>query len=295
LQYPNFNFLWQSNRKPGNDWTLTLNHRAHWRDKLHEIIFGHSTFAGRLFDLALLILIILGVLTVLLDSVRNIHDAYGPYLEAGEWIVTGLFTVEYAARLACAPSAWRYATSFFGIVDLLAILPVYLGVFFGITHTFTLVRTLRLLRVFRILKLTQFLGEATVLKLALRASLPKITVFLFTVLTAVILVGAMMYQIESEQNGFTSIPTAMYWAIVTVTTVGYGDISPHTVLGRFIASILMVLGYGIIAVPTGIFSFELARTSSRPALRLCPGCALTLHDTDASHCKHCGQVLPSAS
>jgi voltage-gated potassium channel len=272
-----------------------LNHRAHWRDRLNEIIFGHFTSAGRLFDLALLILIILGVLTVLLDSVRNIHDAYGPYLEAGEWIVTGLFTLEYAARLACTLSAWRYATSFFGIVDLLAVLPVYLGVFFGITHTFTLVRTLRLLRVFRILKLTQFLGEATVLKLALRASLPKITVFLFTVLTAVILVGAMMYQIEGEQNGFTSIPAAMYWAIVTVTTVGYGDISPHTVLGRFIASILMVLGYGIIAVPTGIFSFELARTSSRPALRLCPGCALTLHDRDASHCKHCGQVLPSAS
>ena len=164
-----------------------MNHRAQWRGKLHEIIFCNFTFAGRLFDLALLILIILGLLTVLLDSVRNIHDAYGPYLQAGEWIVTGLFTLEYAARLACAPNAWRYATSFFGIVDLLAILPVYLGVFFGVTHTFTLVRTLRLLRVFRILKLTQFLGEATVLKLALRASLPKITVFLFTVLTVVIL------------------------------------------------------------------------------------------------------------
>jgi voltage-gated potassium channel len=275
------------------DWTLTLNHRAHWRGKLHEIIFGHFTFAGRLFDLALLILIILGVLTVLLGSVRNLHDAYGPYLQAAEWIVTGLFTLEYAARLACAPNARRYATSFFGIVDLLAVLPVYLGVFFGITHTFTLVRTLRLLRVFRILKLTQFLGEATALKLALRASFPKITVFLFTVLTVVILVGAMMYQIEGEQNGFTSIPAAMYWAIVTVTTVGYGDISPHTVLGRFIASILMVLGYGIIAVPTGIFSFELARTATRAAPRLCPGCALTLHDGDATHCKHCGQVLPS--
>jgi voltage-gated potassium channel len=272
-----------------------FDHRAHWRDKLHEIIFGHFTFAGRLFDLALLILIILGLLTVLLDSVRNLHDAYGPYLQAAEWIVTGLFTLEYAARLACAPNAWRYAASFFGIVDLIAFVPVYLGIFFGITHAFTLIRTLRLLRVFRILKLTQFLGEATALNLALRASLPKITVFLFTVLTVVILVGAMMYQIEGEQNGFTSIPAAMYWAIVTVTTVGYGDISPHTVLGRFIASILMVLGYGIIAVPTGIFSFELARTASSPAPRLCPGCNLTLHDRDATHCKHCGQVLPTAS
>ncbi len=271
-----------------------LDNRAHWRDKLYEIIFGHFTFAGRLFDVALLILIILGVLTVLLDSVRNLHDAYGPYLQAAEWIVTGLFTLEYATRLACAPNAWRYATSFFGIVDLVAFVPVYLGIFFGITHSFTLIRTLRLLRVFRILKLTQFLGEATVLKLALRASLPKITVFLFTVLTVVILVGAMMYQIEGEQNGFTSIPAAMYWAIVTVTTVGYGDISPHTVLGRFIASILMVLGYGIIAVPTGIFSFELARTANHAAPRPCPGCALTLHDRDATHCKHCGQVLPIA-
>lgn len=270
-----------------------LDHRAHWRNKLHAVIFGHFTFAGRLFDVALLILILLGVLTVLLDSVRNLHDAFGPDLQAAEWIVTGLFTLEYAARLACAPDAWRYATSFFGIVDLLAFVPVYLGIFFGITHSFTLIRTLRLLRVFRILKLTQFLGEATALKLALRASLPKITVFLFTVLTVVILVGAMMYQIEGEQNGFTSIPAAMYWAIVTVTTVGYGDISPHTVLGRFIASILMVLGYGIIAVPTGIFSFELARTGSQAAPRPCPGCALTLHDRDATHCKHCGQVLPT--
>ncbi len=272
-----------------------VDRRAPWRDKLYQIIFGHLTFAGRLFDLALLVLILLGVLTVLLDSVRSLHDAYGPYLQATEWMVTILFTLEYAARLACAPNAWRYAFSFFGIVDLLAVLPVYLGIFFGITHTFTLVRTLRLLRVFRILKLTQFLGEATALKLALRASLPKITVFLFTVLTIVILVGAMMYQIEGEQNGFTSIPAAMYWAIVTVTTVGYGDISPHTVLGRFIASILMVLGYGIIAVPTGIFSFELARAAGHAGPRLCPGCTFTLHDKDATHCKHCGQLLPTAS
>jgi voltage-gated potassium channel len=271
-----------------------VDHRTHWRDNLHEIIFGHSTPAGRLFDLVLLILILLGVLTVLLDSVRSLHDTYGSYLQATEWVVTALFTLEYAARLFCATDARRYATSFFGIVDLLAIAPVYLGIFFGITHAFTLIRTLRFLRVFRILKLTQFLGEAAALKLAIRASLPKITVFLFTVLTVVILVGAMMYQIEGEQNGFTSIPAAMYWAIVTVTTVGYGDISPHTNLGRFIASILMVLGYGIIAVPTGIFSFELARTSSIAAPRLCPGCALSLHDRDATHCKHCGQLLPSS-
>jgi len=271
-----------------------VHHRAQWRDKLYEIIFGHHTFAGRLFDLVLFILILVGVLTVLLDSVRSVHDAYGGYLQAAEWCVTVLFTVEYVARLLCARDALRYATSFFGIVDLLAVAPVYLGVFFGISHSFTLIRTLRLLRVFRILKLTQFLGEATVLKAAIRASLPKITVFLFTVLTVVIMVGALMYQIEGERYGFTSIPASMYWAIVTVTTVGYGDISPHTVLGRFIASILMVLGYGIIAVPTGIFSLELARSSSMAPTRACVRCGFAQHDRDATHCKHCGEVLPSA-
>src|SRR5271167_2809361 len=271
-----------------------VDHRAHWRDSLHEIIFGHSTPAGRLFDLVLLILILLGVLTVLLDSVRSLHDTYGSYLQATEWVVTALFTLEYAARLLCATDARRYATSFFGIVDLLAFLPVYLGVFFGITHAFTLIRTLRLLRVFRILKLTQFLGEAAVLKLAIRASLPKITVFLFTVLTVVILVGAMMYQIEGEQNGFTSIPAAMYWAIVTVTTVGYGDISPHTVLGRILASMLMIVGYGIIAVPTGIVTFEFARASATGSVRTCFSCGLQPHDQDALHCKRCGALLPDS-
>lgn len=267
--------------------------RARWRDTLYTVIFGHHTFAGRLFDLVLLFLILLGVLTVLLDSVRSIHDAYGAYLEIAEWTVTTLFTIEYIVRLLCAKDPLRYATSFFGIVDLLSVAPVYLGAFFGLSHSFTLIRTLRLLRVFRILKLTQFLGEANALKVAVRASLPKITVFLFTVLTVVIMVGAMMYQIEGEQFGFTSIPAAMYWAIVTVTTVGYGDISPHTVLGRFIASILMVLGYGIIAVPTGIFSFELARTAGQVTTRPCPGCAFALHDKDALYCKHCGHRLPS--
>ncbi len=273
----------------------TLSRRAPWRDELYNIIFGHHTFEGRLFDLVLLFLILLGVLTVLLDSVRSIHDAYGAYLETAEWTVTILFTIEYLVRLLCAQNALRYATSFFGIVDLLAVAPVYLGIFFGLSHSFTLIRTLRLLRVFRILKLTQFLGEANALKVAVRASLPKITVFLFTVLTVVIMVGAMMYQIEGEQFGFTSIPASMYWAIVTVTTVGYGDISPHTVLGRFIASILMVLGYGIIAVPTGIFSFELARTAgpAATATRPCPDCAFTIHDKDATYCKHCGHRLPS--
>jgi voltage-gated potassium channel len=266
-------------------------HRAPWREKWNVIIFGHDTFAGRLFDLLLLIAILLSVLVVLLDSVRTLHDSYGQYFYVAEWSFTVLFTVEYAARLACATNVKRYATSFFGIVDFMAVVPVYLGLVFGITHTFTLARALRLLRIFRILKLTQFMGEATALRIALRASLYKITIFIFAVLTVVILVGALMYQIEGEQNGFTSIPTAMYWAIVTVTTVGYGDISPHTVAGRIIASVLMVLGYGIIAVPTGIVSFEFARASTQLIQRPCPNCSFAFHDKDALHCKRCGSLL----
>lgn len=263
--------------------------RAPWREKWNEIIFGHHTFAGRLFDLVLLILILLSVLTVLLESVSAMRENHGAALRIAEWIFTFLFTVEYLARLATASSASRYARSFFGIVDLLAVAPVYLSFLFGVTHSFSLLRSLRLLRVFRILKLTQFVGEASALGASLLASLRKIVVFLFVVLTIVIIVGALMYQIEGEQNGFTSIPASMYWAIVTVTTVGYGDISPHTVPGRVLACILMILGYGIIAVPTGIVSFELARGTL--VSRFCHACGLRYHDKDASYCKHCGTPL----
>ena len=225
------------------------------------MIFGHDTFAGRLFDVILLTAILLSVLCVLLESVRSIRENYGLYLTIAEWVFTTLFTVEYAARLISAGNAWRYAVSFFGIVDLLAVAPVYLSLFFSVAHSFTVVRSLRLLRVFRILKLSEYVGEATVLRIALQESIRKIIVFLFAVLAIVVIVGAMMYQIEGEANGFTSIPTAMYWAIVTVTTVGYGDISPHTVIGRILASLLMIVGYGIIAVPTGIVTFEFAKAS----------------------------------
>jgi voltage-gated potassium channel len=272
---------------------LQVRPRAPWRDNWNEVIFGHHTFAGRFFDVILLTVILLSVLTVLLDSVRSLHESYGPLFQGAEWCFTLLFTLEYIARLLCATNTKRYVFSFFGIVDFVAVVPVYLGFVFGLAHSFTLVRAIRLLRVFRILKLTQFMGEATALHIALRASLRKITVFLFAVLTVVILVGALMYQIEGESNGFTSIPVAMYWAIVTVTTVGYGDISPHTAPGRVIASILMVLGYGIIAVPTGIVSFELARASTQVTPRPCSGCGLQLHERDAVHCKHCGATLPS--
>jgi len=265
--------------------------RAAWRDKWYAVIFRHDTFGGRLFDVVLLTLILLSVLIVILESVASIRAAYGSYFRIAEWALTGLFTIEYVARLISAKNARRYATSFFGIIDLLAIAPIYLSSLFAVEHSFTVVRSLRLLRVFRILKLTEYVGEATHMRVAIQASIRKITVFLFAVLAIVIIVGALMYQLEGEANGFTSIPTAMYWAIVTVTTVGYGDISPKTVSGRMLASILMILGYGIIAVPTGIVTFEFARASVTDPSRNCPACGLSPHDRDAMFCKHCGVQL----
>jgi len=267
------------------------NSRALWRDKCGEVIFGHETWAGRLFDVVLLTLILLSVLSVLLESVRSISQQYGTILRVAEWTFTGLFTIEYAARLISARNPKNYAISFFGIVDLLAIAPIYLSLLFAAAHSFAVVRSLRLLRVFRILKLTEYIGEATVLRVALQESIRKIVIFLFAVLTIVIIVGALMYQIEGEANGFTSIPTAMYWAIVTVTTVGYGDISPKTVPGRVLASFLMIVGYGIIAVPTGIVTFEFARATSDRTARLCSACGLQSHDRDAAFCKRCGTRL----
>jgi voltage-gated potassium channel len=265
--------------------------RAPWRDKWYVIVFRHDTFSGRLFDVVLLTLILLSVLSVILESVPSLRAAYETFFKTVEWVFTGLFTIEYVVRLISAKNAKRYATSFFGIVDFLAIAPVYLSVLFSIRHSYTVVRSLRLLRVFRILKLSEYVGEATHLQVALQASIRKIIVFLFAVFAIVIIVGAMMYQLEGEANGFTSIPVAMYWAIVTVTTVGYGDISPKTVGGRILASLLMTIGYGIIAVPTGIVTFELARASAAGPLRVCPGCGLSIHESDALFCKRCGAQL----
>jgi voltage-gated potassium channel len=265
--------------------------RALWRDRWRRVIFDNDTLAGRWFDGLLLTLIVVNLSLVALDSVRSIGEAYRVYLDAAEWIITAIFTIEYAARLVSAPNARRYATSFYGLVDLLAIAPVYVSVLFGLTHSFTVVRSLRLLRVFRILKLSEYLGEAAALGDALRESARKIVVFLFGVLSVVMIVGTLMYEIEGEANGFTSIPVAMYWAIVTVTTVGYGDISPKTVVGRIIASFLMIVGFGIIAVPTGIVSFELSRASQRGPIRQCPACSLQRHDPDATFCKLCGTRL----
>ena len=264
------------------------------RRKLHEVIFEADTPAGRAFDVVLLVLILLSVVAVCLESVQPIREEHGTLLRALEWILTGLFTVEYVLRLYCVRRPLRYARSFFGVVDLLAIVPTYLSVVVTGSQSLLVVRSLRLLRVFRVLKLVHFLGEARMLHAALRASMRKIVVFLGSVLTLILIVGSMMYLIEGPENGFTSIPRSIYWAIVTMTTVGYGDIAPQTVPGQILASAIMILGYGIIAVPTGIVTVELAGQGGdrrNVSTQACPMCGGEDHAWDAKHCKHCGARL----
>ena len=268
-----------------------LSTRSPWRVRLHEVIFEADTPAGRGFDVGLLIAILVSVVAVMLESVAELRREYGVVLRAVEWIITVAFTVEYALRLVSVDRPWRYARSFFGIVDLLAIAPTYLALVVPAAHSLLVIRSLRLLRVFRILKLAHFLGEAQVLVTALRASRRKIIVFLGGIVTIVVIVGTLMYVIEGEEHGFTSIPTSMYWAVVTMTTVGYGDIAPRTPLGQLLASLLMILGYGIIAVPTGIVSVELAHAGRAVSRQACPACGAEGHDVDATHCKYCGARL----
>lgn len=255
---------------------------ASLRERFRRVIFEHDTPAGRAFDLALIVAITVSVLVVMLDSVARLSGEHPRFFRAAEWFFTVLFTFEYIVRIWCADRRRRYVFSFYGAVDLLAILPTYLAVIFPGTRFLAVIRILRVLRVFRILKLVQFVGEANVLGRALRASRYKITVFLMTVLTVVIIVGSMMYMIEGPAAGFTSIPESIYWAIVTLTTVGYGDIAPVTPLGKTLASLLMILGYGIIAVPTGIVTVELDR-ASRSAIR----------EREGRFCPHCGEELLS--
>jgi voltage-gated potassium channel len=262
------------------------------RERIHEIIFEADTQAGKAFDVSLMVLIILSVVAVMLESTAAVSARYGDVLRVFEWVVTVIFTVEYVFRLYCVRRPARYARSFFGIVDLLAILPSYLSLIIPGAQSLLVIRALRLLRVFRVLKLAHFVGEASELTAALRASARKIIVFLGAVLTIVIIVGSMMYLIEGEANGFTSIPTSIYWAIVTMTTVGYGDIAPETPLGKILASAIMIMGYGIIAVPTGIVSVELAGVvKKRITTKACPDCGVGGHDHDAVHCKFCGAKL----
>ncbi len=268
-----------------------------WRRKAFLIIFESDTRAGKLFDLALILAIAMSVLAVMFDSVREFRTDYGVWLRMAEWFFTVLFTVEYVMRILCVDRPFRYIFSFFGIIDLLAIVPTYFSFFMPETMYMVVVRVLRILRVFRILKLGAYLGEADVLMKSLVASRKKIEVFLFAVMMLVIIFGSLMYLIEGEENGFTSIPRSIYWAIVTLTTVGYGDIAPRTDLGQALASIIMICGYGIIAVPTGIVSAEFVRASGpdQVIFKRCPGCGADFHDPDARYCKGCGEELPPSS
>ncbi len=262
------------------------------RQRLHEIIFEADTPAGRHFDTALLLVILASVAVVLLDSVESIHARHERVLVLLEWIFTALFTLEYALRLCSVRSPMRYATSFFGLVDLLAVIPSYLSLVLPGAQSLLVIRALRMLRIFRVFKLSAWVSESQELWTAIRRSRRKILVFLFVVSTIVVIVGAAMYLVEGPTNGFVNIPISIYWAIVTLTTVGYGDISPQTPLGQLIATALMLTGYGIIAVPTGIVTAEMTRAAHFPvSTKACRTCAAEGHDHDAIFCRRCGAKL----
>lgn len=268
---------------------------AGWRRRLYNVIFEADTRAGRNFDIALVIAILISIVVVVADSVPSINRSHNRVMNGLEWGITLLFTMEYLARLLCVRHPIRYATSFFGIIDLLSVLPTYFSLFVPEAAVLLDIRILRLLRVFRIFKLTLYINEYTMLGGALRASGRKILVFLSVVLMAVLILGTVMYVVEGPKHGYTSIPVAMYWAIVTMTTVGYGDITPQTGLGKTIASFMMLLGWGILAVPTGIVTAEMTSMRMghlRRALRACPTCASQGHEPDARFCKDCGSELP---
>ena len=262
-----------------------------WRARGHEIIFESDTPAGKAFDVALILAIVLSIAVVVLESVEEVHGKWGGVLQAAEWGFTLLFTAEYVLRLLCVARPVRYARSFFGVVDLVSFLPTYLSVLLPGAHVLLVVRVLRVLRIFRVLKLATYVGEAEALMRALRASRRKIIVFLFGVFTLVVIFGSLMYEIEGPASGFTSIPRGIYWAVVTLTTVGYGDISPQTNGGQALSAIIMVLGYGILAVPTGIVTAELVAGAKPVSGQACRACGTEGHDVDAVHCKICGARL----
>ncbi|MCA8917482.1 MAG: ion transporter [Planctomycetes bacterium] len=275
--------------------TQTSRQVARWRERLHEVIFEADTPAGKAFDVVLLVLILGSILAVMLESVPEIaSDAnWRFWLRVVEWTLTGLFAIEYALRLICVRKPWRYARSFYGVVDLLAILPAPVSLLFPGTQSFAVIRAIRLLRAFRIFKLAHFLTEANQLRRALVAAWPKIAVFLMTVLVLVVIVGSAMYVIEGPEAGFTSIPLSMYWAVVTITTVGYGDIAPQTPFGKAIAALMMICGYALIVVPTGVLSAELAKSPKKQPVstQACPSCGAEGHDSDARFCRSCGEQL----
>lgn len=272
-----------------------------FRHRAYEVIFEHDTRAGKAFDVALLATILASVAAVLADSVASVRAEHGATLRTAEWIFTVLFTIEYGARLWSVARARAYARSFFGLIDLLAVLPSYLSLLAPGGQVLIVVRMLRVVRVFRVLKLARYVGEARVLGAALRASRYKIAVFLLSVLSVVVVVGALMYLLEGPEAGFTSIPVGMYWSIVTLTTVGYGDIAPSSTAGQMLASLVMILGYGIIAVPTGIVTVELSRqaglpgtAAAAPPAGACPACGHVEGDPLATYCRYCGSELAAA-
>lgn len=262
------------------------------REKLYNIVFEADTRAGKIFDVALLVVILISVLAVMLESVAEIDAHYHVLLRTVEWIITIIFTLEYFLRIAIVKRPLGYIFSFYGIIDLLSIIPTYLSVLFIGSQSFIVIRALRLLRIFRIFKLNRHLSESRVIISALRASRTKIAVFIYSVIMIVIIIGTIMYLIEGSQSGFTSIPRGIYWAIVTLTTVGYGDIAPVTTLGQTLASLVMILGYAIIAVPTGIVTAEMTRSRRKKiTTEVCPHCLAEGHDHDAVFCKICGEKL----
>ncbi|OFZ71763.1 MAG: ion transporter [Bdellovibrionales bacterium RIFOXYD1_FULL_44_7] len=266
--------------------------KERWRDRLHQIIYEADTPEGKLFDIILVWAIILSVLTVIIDSVASIGLVYGSWLRAMEWVFTVLFTLEYALRILAVRRPTSYMKSFFGVIDLLAILPSYISIFFAGAQVLLVLRIFRLLRLFRILKMVRYVEQGHVLLDALKASKPRIIVFLMTVIGIVVISGALLHLVEGPEHGYDNVPLAMYWAVVTMTTVGYGDISPQTPLGQFLASLLMILGYGIIAVPTGIVSVELSKAKSRTVTtQVCRYCSAGGHDSDALFCNKCGKKL----
>lgn len=265
-----------------------------WRTKLHEIIYEADTPAGKAFDVILLILILVSILLVMLESVSPLSEKYGELFYAGEWIITIFFTVEYILRIVTIKKPSAYIFSFYGLIDFISTVPLYLSFFFAGSHALLAIRSLRLLRVFRILKITRYIGEGDKLMRALKNSRPKIFVFLFAVLILSVIAGTLMYIVEGPENGFTSIPKSIYWCIVTLTTVGFGDIAPQTPLGQFIATFIMVMGYGIIAVPTGIVTAEAAKSKEdQPILNTqsCYNCGASMHQNGATFCHKCGHTL----
>jgi len=265
-----------------------------FRDKIHKIIFEADTKWGKSFDITLFSAIILSVIIVMLDSVASLHDEYGKIFYLIEWALTILFTVEYILRIISVKHPSKYIFSFYGIIDLLAILPTYLSLIMTGSHFLIVIRILRLLRIFRVLKLVRYVQAGNTLRWAIQNSRGKIIVFIEAVLLLVVIIGSIMYIIEGPENGFTSIPKSIYWAIVTVTTVGYGDLAPNTVIGQTLAAMLMITGYAIIAVPTGIITTEMYRAKDITSInntQVCSNCNHDRHDDDAEFCKMCGESL----